>query len=270
MQRTTKLLVLLLGSVLLAAAAFASLAGSGTAAQQAPPRNQAPPTLSDTPEEGQTLTADPGRWSGPAPTFVYRYQRCDANGGQCFTGGSTTQRTYVLTQADVGKTIRVRVTARNADGQTVATSVPTAMVREAQGTPAPPTRGCLGNAPLQVAGIAAPDRLVVDQQQASPSVVGRSTETLTLRFHVSCRGKAVQGALVYATAVPFSQFSIPAEQPTGADGWAQLTLNQGRFFPAATRQQLLVVFVRARKAGEDLLGGISTRRLVSFPVNLSR
>jgi hypothetical protein len=99
-------------------------------------------------------------------------------------------------------------------------------------------------------------------------VITRAAADVTMRFHVSaCNGHSVSGALVYATAVPFSQFTIPPESPTGADGWVTLTMHQDRFFPASARQQLLAVFVRARKSGESLLGGVSARRLVSFPAH---
>ena len=109
----------------------------------------------------------------------------------------------------------------------------------------------------------------MNAQAASPSTITRSTTDLTLRFHVvACDGRPIQGALVYATAVPFEQFNVPAEVTTDASGWATVSMHQAGRFPASSRQQLLAVFVRARKPGEPLLGGISTRRLVSFPVNL--
>ncbi len=261
------------GSILLLVAVVAGFAGSGSAAGQAAPANQSPPTISGTPQARSTLTANPGTWTGTEPiTYAYSWRRCGANGGSCSAISGATQKTYVLKGVDVRTTIRVRVTASNQDGARSALSVPTAVVQAAtQAPPTPPAAsGCAGNAPLQVQGIAPPERLTVDGQQIDPSVVGRSTQSVTLRFHVSCKGKSVQGALVYATAVPFNQFTIPAEQPTGTDGWTTLTMSQLSGFPAARSQALLVVFVRARKTGENPLGGISTRRLVSFPVDLRR
>jgi hypothetical protein len=270
-RKRAKLGFALAGAALLLGA-VATFAATGTAARQVAPRNASPPTIAGTPQEGQTLTASPGRWTGTQPiTFAYTWLRCDRNGGSCsaISGFRDVRlRQYTLKQVDVGTTIRVRVTATNRDGERSATSVPTAVIRDA---PAPPPQtGCAAAAPLQVANISPPERLNVDQGDITPNVVRRSTQTITLRFRVTCRGRAVQGALVYATAVPFNQFTNSAEIPTGADGVAQLTMTQLSGFPAAARQQLLVIFVRARKPGENLLGGISTRRLVSFPVDLRR
>ncbi len=266
MQRRTKTAILALGSALLLIAAVAGLAETGGAAQQAAPSNQSPPAISGTPEEGKTLTTTNGTWTGTAPiTYTYSWRRCD--GGSCARIGGATDKTYLLKKVDVGNTMRVRVTATNKDGSTFSTSVPTAVVRVAA---APAPAGCDGNAPIPIANVALPNRLNIDTQSISPTVVGGSTQSITVRFRVSCKGKPVQGALVYGDAVPFNQFTTPAEQPTGADGWATLTMNRDRGFPAARSQELLVIFARARKAGEDLLGGVSTRRLVSFPVDLRR
>ena len=92
------------------------------------PKNTVAPTISGTPQVGQTLTATPGTWTGSPSTFTYRWQRCDPTGANCADLPAATGQTYVLTDPDVGSTIRVVVSAQNALGTATATSAPTAVV----------------------------------------------------------------------------------------------------------------------------------------------
>jgi hypothetical protein len=102
----------------------------GSVVAPAAPVNTGGPTISGTPTDGQTLTADPGTWTGSAPiTFTYQWTRCDAAGNSCVNIPGADEATYDLTPTDVGSTIRVVVTADNpAPGTVPATSSPTAVV----------------------------------------------------------------------------------------------------------------------------------------------
>ena len=259
---------LVVGICAMVALAVSLGAGAGTTAATAAPVNTSPPTITGTPTEGKKLVGHRGTWSGTVTDYNDQWQRCDKDGGSCANiSGATDRNGYTLKGVDVGNTIRFKVEAKNADGSTFASSVPTAVITAATAPPPPVTNGCTktgGTVP--VAGVTAPARLTIDQTQVSPSTISFSTRSLTARFHVgACKG-SVEGALVYVTAVPYGQFAIPNEQATGSDGWATLQFNAQAGFPVSNKQQLLVMFVRARKSGEDLLGGISTRRLVSFRV----
>lgn len=267
-RRLTPLVALALASGLVGVVLGGT--GTGVAASTARPTNTQPPTIGGTPEVGKTLTAREGTWTGNPTDFDYAWRRCDADGGSCSLISGAGERTYLLKQVDQGNTIRVRVTAQNADGRTTATTVPTAVIRAAT-TPPPPTANPCDKNPVVASELKAPERLSIAGQQVSPSVIGGSTQDIVARFRITaCNGKPVQGALVYVTAVPYNMFSIPPEATTGGDGWAELRMNRLRGYPATPRQQLLVMFVRGREPGGNLLGGISTRRLVSFPVDLNR
>ncbi|MGZ6639013.1 MAG: hypothetical protein ACXVII_39975 [Solirubrobacteraceae bacterium] len=94
----------------------------------AAPKSTAPPTISGTPKVGQTLTADPGSWSGSPTSFAYQWQRCDIHVAACSTLVGATGKTYVVPLADLGYRLRVVVTAHNAKGETAATSAITTVV----------------------------------------------------------------------------------------------------------------------------------------------
>jgi hypothetical protein len=124
---------------LLVAGVATALAMSAVAqaVTMAPPANTAPPTISGTPTVGQTLTASNGTWTNNPTTFAYQWLRCNAGGNSCANVANGTQRTYTLVGADAGRTIRVRVTATNADGSASAQSDQTTVVAPATSTAGP-------------------------------------------------------------------------------------------------------------------------------------
>jgi hypothetical protein len=251
------------------ATALLLAAPSVTAATRVAPTNTSPPTITGTAQEGNKLVGHRGTWTGNPTDYNDFWMRCDKDGGSCANiSGANSIAGYVLKSVDVGNTIRLKVQARNADGSKTEVSTPTAVVKAATTTPVPAPTGCpSGSGSVGVADLAPPARLTVDQTEIQPSTVTFGTRSLTMRFRVSaCGGRPVQGALVYSTAVPYGQFGIPNEQPTASDGWATVNLQALGGYPVSQKQQLLVIFVRARKSGDSLLGGVSTRRLVSFHV----
>jgi hypothetical protein len=248
------------------------------ASSKVAPNNTAPPVITGTTQSGSTLTASNGTFSGTTPfTYTYVWSRCDATGASCSTISGATNNTFALQQVDVGNTLRVEVTATNSDGSDHATSVPTAVVTVPPATTTtttttPTATGCpTGTGTIAIADLSSPAHLAIDQQTVTPGIVTPASTTIQTHFRVTaCGGRPVQGALVYVTAVPFNQYSIPPEGTTAADGTVTLSMNQDTGFPASRQQQLLVMFVRARKSGEDIDGGVSARLLVSFPVSLKK
>jgi hypothetical protein len=234
------------------------------------PTNTTEPRISGSAAVGSTLTASNGSWTGSPTSYDFQWTRCPSSGGaadasDCAAISGATTSSYVLGSADVGHRLRVRVTATNPVGSKTVASNATAVVKAA--APPPVATGCAktGGA-VPVASVTPPARLLIDGSQVSPSTITYGTRSITAKFHVSACGGSVEGALVYVTAVPYGMFANANEQATGSDGWATLQFSALAGFPVSNKQAILVMFVRARKAGENLLGGISSRRLVSFQV----
>jgi hypothetical protein len=122
-----------LGSVTAASQTSLPVGGSWT---PPPPANSSLPAISGTPQDGQTLTASTGSWSG-SPAFTYQWRRCDATGANCAAVPGATAASYAVASADVGDTLSVVVTATNGGGSTSATSPPTTVVANAPPPPPP-------------------------------------------------------------------------------------------------------------------------------------
>jgi hypothetical protein len=101
----------------------------------APPAFTSPPAVQGDAVVGATLTGV-AAWTGdPAPTVKYQWRRCPATGGSCALIANATAATYVVTTADLGFRLGVKVTLKNRVTSISLQSVTTGVVVAA----APPT-----------------------------------------------------------------------------------------------------------------------------------
>ena len=95
-----------------------------------PPANTALPSISGTVTDSGTLNATDGSWSGSAPfTFIRQWRRCDSAGANCSNIPGATGASYSPAAADLGKRLRVRVTATNSADTATAESAASSVVQ---------------------------------------------------------------------------------------------------------------------------------------------
>jgi len=220
------------------------------------PTNTREPSISGTAAVGNRLQANRGDWAGEQPiTYSFVWLRCSTSGDNCSEIQGANDTDYEVRDADTGRTIRVRVVARNDRGSTSAISNQTGVVGGSS-NPNPPNGG-LDVGQLQVAG----DRLVVAQVQFNPNPVTSSTAPITARVKVTARGgRAVSGARVFMRGTP--RVVQGQTQVTQGDGWATLTLVPNAQFPKPRNGFNVQFFVKAFRAGDPALGGVAGYRLV--------
>lgn len=117
-------------------AAIVACGVAGTAAfarSAAAPQSTAPPQISGNAKEGQTLTASNGTWTNVPTSYAYQWRRCASDGRACGDITGATKQTYSVASADVGRTLRVVVTASNPDGKASATAGATDVVDSKSG-----------------------------------------------------------------------------------------------------------------------------------------
>jgi hypothetical protein len=266
------------GSTIAQSNASAVVSATGGSTGTGPPVNTTPPTISGTAENGETLSASRGVWTGATPiTYTFRWMRCTSTATtSCTAIAGATDDQLELGNADVSRRIRVEVTAENDAGEETELSAATAEVAET-GTSGggdeqqQPTR-CTMSIPGAVdlpgdeisipsTSVSLPEQLVAAGVSFTPNPVRSRSRPLRVTVLVQdTRGCVVRDALVFVRSVPLVTSSLQ-ERPTGRNGTvsARLTLRQS--FPIKDNGRVQF-FIRVRKPGDPVLTGVGSRRLV--------
>jgi hypothetical protein len=204
-----------------------------------PPASVSAPRLAGTAREGETLVAADGEWTGAGLTLARRWQRLEDGAWEDVDGADGVA--YTVARGDVGRRLRVRVRASNAEGAAEAASAPTAVVTGLAAatpapSPAPPPGPVVPGAPIAPVAIPAPadGRAVL---RAVFESAGRSATTLrwgeSRRIAGTLRrpdGQPIAAARIAVTSLARVASAAPvplAAATTDGDGRFTYTLRPG-------------------------------------------
>jgi len=267
----------------LSAAAVLVVAVAGEAAPSAPPSNTAEPTISGRAEQGRTLSATRGSWTGTEPiTYAFQWVRCGVDGGRpdggdCAIVSGATEREHRLRSSDVGFRMRVRVTATNAEGSRTVASNPTSVVVGPPVNTSPPwPRGAMvvgqvvtaepgtwtGRQPISFSyrwlrcNSAGGECASIAGARSRSYRVASDDVGRKLRFNVTARNAvgsttviSTESAVVTeplppgATRLPSGEISIPASSVPSTH---RLVVSEVRFSPNPVRSRTGPITVRVR------------------------
>jgi hypothetical protein len=172
--------------------------GQNVAATQPVPANSSPPTISGKTTQGQTLKESHGSWSNSPISYTYQWEDCDRSGANCSSIPGAVSQTHNLGSADVGHTIRLVETARNAGGAGIpARSGATAVVAAKSTTG--PTRAQVRTAikaVLAPSGKAARSTAILKAGGYTYKFGAPSAGTLTLDWYAKVKGRKVLVAVM--------------------------------------------------------------------------
>jgi hypothetical protein len=262
-----------------------ALPSAGSSAASVAPRNTGEPRISGAAEQGRRLSATRGTWTGTGPiSYAFRWVRCGPGGGlpdgrDCISISGANGSSYVLTAADVGFRMRVRVTASNSDGSQTVASNPTGTVVGPPVVVSPPNvRGSVlvgsvvtadpgrwtGRQPIAFSYQWLRCNSAGGECAAIAGATGRTYRVTTsdvgrkLRFNVTARnaigsvtvisGESMTGAEPLppgAVRLPSGEYSIPA---TSVSSNHRLVVAEVRFSPnrITNRRQPIVVRIRVK------------------------
>lgn len=229
------------------------------------PVNSKGPSVSGSMVEGQTVTVNPGTWSGATPiTYSYQWLRCNSAGGSCAAIAGATAGTYKLTSSDVGHKIRVNVTARNSGGSKTVMSGESAIVQPSgpAGVVTLPT----GEKSIPVTSVPKDQRLIVDRVVFTPNIVRSRQATISIQVRVKdTRGYVVRDAMVFIRSTPLLTRAGQPRRPTLTNGYAVFQMSPRANFPTA-RRAAVQFFVKAYRQGDNPLAGVAGYRLVQVSI----